>query len=106
MEATPERLASQMCLHARLAEAAVNRPEGWTGVAGGERFPLDVTVGLDGDSVLWVRFYIAASPVTADCVEIEFDGTPVYFAVAPVERNRAAILLLRFHTDAPSKAAA
>lgn len=107
MDATPERLASQMSLHARLAEAAVHSPVGWTGLAEGERFPIDTTVGVDGDAILWVRFYIQSSPVTASCLEIEFEGAPIYFAIAPLERNRAASILVRFlHSKAPAQAAA
>ncbi len=95
-----------MCLYARLAEAAAHRPHGWTAVAAGERFPLEVTVGTEGDSVMWVRFYAHDVPVTAPCVDIEFEGVPVYFANAAVERNRAASILLRFHTGAPANTAA
>ncbi len=104
MDATPERLASQMCLHARLAEAAVNRPDGWTGLASGEAFPLDVTVGIEDGTVLWVRFYVQSAPVTGSCMEVCFDGEPVYFIHAALERNRAAIVTIRFHTDTPAKA--
>lgn len=106
MDATPERLASQMCLHARLAEAAVNHPEGWTASASGERFPLEVTVGIEDGSVLWVRFYAQSVPVTASCMEVELDGHPVYFVNALLERNRAAVITVRFHTSVPVKAIA